>query len=188
MNAARKLEWITPHEYLAMEQHATLRHEYVDGLIYAMAGGTQRHNIICLNLVRATGRSPRLGKPCEVFASDMRVQIPSRNLYYYPDLVVSCRSEPEARWLSSPCLVVEVVSPSTAAIDHREKRAHYLTMPSLQSYVLVEQDRAEITVFRRDGAGWTEQILGADDELLLDCLELAVPVAEVYARVTFGPD
>lgn len=187
MNAQRKVEWITPDEYLAMEETTSFRHEYVDGQMYAMTGGTQTHNIICLNLVRATARSPRFGKPCEVFANDMRVQIASRNSYYYPDLVVSCRTEPESRWLSSPCLIVEVTSPSTAAIDRREKRAHYLTLPSLQSYVLVEQDTAEITVLRRDGSGWTEQILALEDELLLDCLELTVPVAEIYARVALSP-
>lgn len=183
MNALRKVEWITPSEYLAMEAASDVRYEYLDGQVHAMAGGTQAHNLICLNLVRATGRSPRLGKPCEVFANDMRVQIASRNLYYYPDLVVSCRNEPESRWLSSPCLIVEVVSPSTAAIDRREKRNHYLSLPSLHSYVLVEQDAPEIIVLRRDGSAWTEQTLGPVDELLLDCLELSVPVAEVYARV-----
>lgn len=187
MNAARKLEWITPDEYLAMEEAAAFRHEYVDGRIYAMTGVTQSHNIICLNLAAAMRRSHRFGKPCEVFANDMRVQIASRNVYYYPDLAVSCRAEPEGRWLSSPCLIVEVSSPSTAAIDRREKRAHYLTLPSLHSYVLVEQDSAEITVLRRDGSGWTEQILGLEDELPLDCLELTVPVAEIYARVALSP-
>lgn len=183
MSALRKLEWLSPADYLAMEEASTIKHEYVDGQIYAMSGASRAHNLIGLNLVRASARSKRFRKPCEVYASDVKVHIASRNAYYYPDLIVTCQREEDSHSLDRPCLIVEIASPGTAATDRREKRLAYAALTSLSSYVMIEQDYARITVLRRDGSGWTEQILGLTDTLVLDCLELDVPVAEVYAGI-----
>lgn len=181
MSALKQVEYVTADEYLRRERVRDIRHEYVNGIEYAMSGAKRVHNLIVGNLFMAAGRSPRFRKPCQVYFEAVKVRVESLNRYYYPDLIVSCRTEHDEYVVTRPCLVVEVTSPSTASTDRREKLEAYRAIPSLKSYVIVEQDFAEITVYRRVSEGWTEQTLGPQDALTLDCLELDVPVAEVYA-------
>jgi Uma2 family endonuclease len=183
MSAQRQLEYITADEYLLREKDREPRHEYVNGAEYAMSGSSRRHNLICGNLVSLARSSKRFRKPCQIYSESVKVRVEPLNRFYYPDLLVSCRPERDDYVVSKPCLIVEVISPSTASTDRREKLEAYRSIASLSSYVLVEQDFAQITVLRRDREGWTEQLLGLDDLLMLDCLELEIPVQDVYEGI-----
>lgn len=131
---------LTVEEYLEMEETATVRHEYVGGMVYAMVGATKRHNRIALNIASrllAAGR----GGPCRVYSSDVKLRV--EDVFYYPDVMVACGPEDEEEDPSieeAPCLVVEVASPSTESIDHREKMLAYRKIPTLQAYLIVAQN------------------------------------------------
>ncbi len=137
-------------EYIDWESKSPFKHEYVDGEIYAMSGATRRHNLIASNLVehaRAAGRR----RGCQIFGSDMKVHVEARNSFYYPDLSVCCDpSDRHELYLVRPCFIVEIVSPSTAAIDRREKRVSYSTLASLREYAIVDQDRMRVELYRRE--------------------------------------
>jgi len=133
----------TVKEYLALEGDSTVRHEYVAGMIYAHAGGTSRHNAIATNVLAALWNAAR-GGPCRVYGSDMRLRA-ADDVFYYPDVMVVCgdnEAGDEALYQHAPCLVVEVTSPSTEPIDRREKAFTYRKMPSLQAYLVVDQNRS----------------------------------------------
>jgi Uma2 family endonuclease len=133
----------TVKEYLALEGDSTVRHEYVAGMIYAHAGGTSRHNAIATNVLAALWNAAR-GGPCRVYGSDMRLRA-ADDVFYYPDVMVvygDNEAGDEALYQHAPCLVVEVTSPSTESIDRREKAFTYRKMPSLQAYLVVDQNRS----------------------------------------------
>jgi Uma2 family endonuclease len=133
----------TVKEYLALEGDSTVRHEYVAGMIYAHAGGTSRHNAIATNVLAALWNAAR-GGPCRVYGSDMRLRA-ADDVFYYPDVMVVCgdnEAGDEALYQHAPCLVVEVTSPNTEPIDRREKAFTYRKMPSLQAYLVVDQNRS----------------------------------------------
>ncbi|MDP3927348.1 MAG: Uma2 family endonuclease [Hydrogenophaga sp.] len=146
---------LTAAEYLEWEATQETRSEFINGQVYAMAGGTLAHNAATL----ATGASLRQhlkGGPCRAFVSDVRVQVQSSNSYFYPDVVVACQStelaDPQSMALAEPKVIVEVLSPSTAAFDRGGKFAHYRLLDSLQEYVLIDPDTAQVDVFRRNAA------------------------------------
>jgi len=176
---------MTPQAYFAFEETTPLKHEYLDGVVYAMVGATDRHNIIALNLASAL----RANKPagCQVFISDMKlkVKLTAAEYYYYPDILVSCSgSDREPLFREQPVLLVEVASPSTERIDRGEKLNAYRQIDSLSEYVIVSQDRAGIEVFRRRN-GWFREILNADEALVLECLGLTLSGEQIYDEVTF---
>jgi len=151
-------------EYLEREKDSPVRHEYVDGQLYAMAGASDRHNRIALNL--ASRLNDHLnGGPCEVFMADMKV-IVDPVVYYYPDVVVTCDppgGDPYVR--TQPRLIIEVVSPSTERLDRHEKSFAYRRVPSLQEYILVLQDRMQVELYRRQsGDEWTREIFTQPEE------------------------
>lgn len=146
---------LTAAEYLEWEATQETRSEFINGQVYAMAGGTLAHNAATL----ATGASLRQhlkGGPCRAFVSDVRVQVQSSNSYFYPDVVVACQptelADPQSIALAEPKVIVEVLSPSTAAFDRGGKFAHYRLLDSLQEYVLIDPDTAQVDVFRRNAA------------------------------------
>lgn len=129
-------------DYLAGELASEIRHEYVDGEVYAMAGAGRAHNLIVTNIV-ARLRVKARGTPCLVFATDMKVRVGAWNAFYYPDVAVSCDpSDDNEFYLTAPCLIVEVLSPSTEGIDRREKLLAHRTLESLREYVLIAQTNA----------------------------------------------
>jgi Uma2 family endonuclease len=141
---ALKQRFLSPAEYLEAETHSPIRHEYLNGELYAMTGTSQRHNLITTNLFLGLHRG--LGdRPCLVFLGDVKLQVAAANAFYYPDLMVVCRAEGvlagEAQLVTDPRLVAEVLSPSTEGIDRREKLAAYRQLPSLEEYMLVAQER-----------------------------------------------
>ncbi len=170
-------------DYLAAEHGADVRHEYIDGELYAMTGASRRHGLITLNL--ATFLRPRLrGSPCQLFANDMKVRlrIADQDIFYYPDLLLSCDpNDRETYYRSCPCLLVEVLSESTARIDRREKRLAYQMIPSLREYLLIEQDSRAVEVHRRSQAWGAEYV--TDGRVRLDSLGVDVPLDAIYEDV-----
>ena len=174
---------ISVDEYLAGEQYSELRHEYIDGQVYAMTGASRAHGLIVNALAFALTPAARR-KGCQLFTSDMklRLEIGGKTCFYYPDLLLSCDPQDrEPYFRRSPCPIVEVLSESTARIDRREKLLAYQSLPSLQAYLLVEQEARRVELYRR-ATDWRVEYHDAG-EIWLDCLELALPLAEVYADV-----
>lgn len=187
MSVPRKLQHLSVAEYLEAEKDSPVRHEYIDGQIYAMAGASDRHNRIAINL---TGRlDDKLGDgPCEVFMADMKVWV-SETVYYYPDVVVACDGPgADEYYRKQPRLIIEVSSPGTERIDRAEKLLAYKQVKSLKEYVIVSNvPRMRIEVFRRGrGDRWSWELLAElTDELRLESVGLTLTVAEVYRRVKF---
>ena len=186
MSLAHRTAWISPKDYLELERHGDVRHEYFAGEMFDMAGASAAHNRIALDIASALNAHLR-GKKCEAFMNDMRAHI-SRDddeWYYYPDIMVNC--DPAGLHTYScetPALVFEVLSPETQALDRREKRLAYQSLPSLHTYILVAQDRREVTIYHRTPEGWTRDILTAPDAIVpLPELEFSLPLAAIYARV-----
>ena len=182
MNAPRPIIRLSVEEYLAAERSADVRHEYVDGELFAMTGASRAHNAISLNIAAALLDHLRDG-PCRVAIAGMKVRIESLNRFYYPDVVVSCNAvedEPDDYVETRPTLVVEVLSPSTAATDRREKRLGYQTLPSLQEYVLVHQDRVAIELFRRQGDLWTRAEHAAGERIALPSIGFEAEPLDFY--------
>lgn len=182
-----RLTRLSVDDYLEGELKSDVRHEYVDGEVYAMAGAGRAHNLIVTNVV-AHLRNRARGTRCLVFAADMKVRVESWNAFYYPDVVLSCDpSDDKEYYLTAPCLIVEVLSSSTEGIDRREKLRAYRTLESLREYVLISQDQRRIEVYRRgaDGA-WSLETLSEGDLLQLECVGASLSLAEVYEDVPQG--
>ncbi len=185
---------LTEDEYLALERESDLRHEYMDGEIYAMSGASESHIQITGNAF--SGLHTRLrNSGCTVYMADMRVRISQNRNYTYPDISIVCgerqlvEGEPIATLLN-PTVIIEVLSPSTEGYDRGKKFQEYRTLSSLQDYVLVSQDQAHVDVFSRaENNTWLLQSAeGLDAALRIPALDVALPLAEVYEQVTFEPE
>lgn len=184
--AAAKLR-MSPEEYLAFERAAEQRHEYADGEVFAMSGGTRAHSLTTANILRELSTA-LLDRPCEVHGPDMRVKSAVTGRYVYPDVSVVCgrpKFEDASRdTLLNPLVIVEVLSDSTEAYDRGDKFAHYETIPSVRDYVIASQKEARIDHFHRQGDGsWTVRILRGNDILNLDAIGCQMPVARAYLKV-----
>ena len=171
-------------EYLEAEKTSPVRHEYLDGEIYAMSGASRRHNSITINLL--TNLSSRLrGGPCKVFVNEVKVRIQAVNYFYYPDLVVTCDPDDnDDYFVTRPVLVVEVESPSTSAIDKREKSMAYRKIESLREYLMLAQNSISGEIFRRDENGdWSHEQLEGDQELRLESVDLSLRLSSLYEGV-----
>jgi Uma2 family endonuclease len=174
---------VSVEDYLAGELHSEIRHEYVDGQVYAMGGASRSHGLIVNALAFALTPAARQ-KHCQLFTSDMklRLNIADKTVFYYPDLLLSCAPDDRQNYFSEqPCLIVEVLSNSTERIDRREKLLAYQTLPSLREYVLVAQNARRVEVYRRTN-DWKAEYFDAG-EIRLDCLESSVSVDAIYADV-----
>jgi Uma2 family endonuclease len=185
MSLSRYEQFVSVEDYLEGEKDNPIRHEYVDGCVYAMAGASDRHIRASLNIASRLNEHLVDG-PCEVFISDMKLKV-APNTYYYPDVIVCCDSPPpDPYFREQPVLIVEVMSPSTDRIDHHEKLVAYKRMPSLREYVLISRDQVRIEVHRRVGDEWRRDMLTkATDSLKLDSVSLSIKVADVYRNVRF---
>jgi Uma2 family endonuclease len=176
-------------DWLAMERSATdQRSEYVAGDVFAMAGGTEEHNLIVLN-IGAELRNQLKGRPCRVYPSDMKVHIAAADLGAYPDVMVICgerRFHDERRdVVTNPTLIVEVLSDSTEAYDRGDKFRHYRSLDSLQAYLLVAQTQiqAELFVRQPDGAWSLRSYQEAEASIPLSVIDAELSLAEVYDKV-----
>ena len=179
------LSYLTVDEYLAFEQTSQTKHEYRNGQIYAMAGATNNHVTIAVNLLTSLRFNLR-GKGCRPYMSDTKVHIPTKNTYYYPDVVVSCDSRESGlnTFLAYPCLVVEVLSDTTEAFDRGDKFADYRQLDSLTEYVLISQKRIAIDVFNRNEQGqWVLSTYEPNQPLQLQSINVEIEISELYEDV-----
>ena len=175
-----KQNWISPEDYLADELVTDIKHEYIDGEVYAMTGASINHNRLLGNLF-ANLHAHLNDTPCEVFAADIKVK--AENHFFYPDLIVDCERKKGADYVTeSPLIIIEVLSKSTRKLDQTLKRVAYQSLPSLQEYALVEQDFVDIEVCRR-GNHWQPEHYYLGDQVYFAALDLNLPVEEIYARV-----
>lgn len=191
MSAALKWNLVSVEDYLASELGSETKHEYVGGVVYAMAGAAIRHNRIAVNITGAMFN--RLdGKRCEVFTSDQKIRIRMKNhtRFYYPEVSVVCRSNPEdEQFQDTPTTVFEVLSKRTRRTDEGEKKDGYLSIPSLKHYVLVEQKVPVVVVFRRKGRKFVREVYeGLDAVVPMPEIGIELPLSEVYKRVKFTPE
>ena len=180
---AASIPHISIEEYLAGEQISEIRHEYIDGQVYAMGGASDRHGLIVNALAFALTPAARQHR-CQLFSSDMklRLTIADKIVFYYPDLLLACDlADREPYFRSRPCLIVEVLSESTERIDRREKLLAYQTLPSLREYLLVAQDGRRVEVYRRS-RDWLPEYYD-QGALRLDCLDCELEVDAIYADV-----
>ncbi len=195
MTGPQKISKLTVEEYLASEELASVRHEYVNGRIFAMTGGSKRHNTIALNIA-ATLRNHLKGSGCKVFISDVKVRAKAANSFYYPDVMVVCGSiGNDDFYTEAPTAIFEVLSKSTANVDRREKLVAYQQIPSLQSYLIVHQSRKRVECYQRVGEDWTLHELAEKEEISLELNCTAKPFVglsmdEIYADLEYdeGPD
>jgi Uma2 family endonuclease len=170
-------------EYLLLEEGSTVRHEFVDGLILAMAGGTPEHAALAAAVITRLSAG-LVDRPCRVFSSDLRLRVLETGLATYPDAAVVCgrlETDPDsALTVTNPVVVVEVTSPSTERYDRAEKLDHYKRIRSLREVVLVAHDRVEVEVHRRDGERWTVHRYGPDQRAELASIGVTFPVAPLY--------
>ncbi|MDQ5910877.1 MAG: hypothetical protein QG599_2974 [Pseudomonadota bacterium] len=175
-----KYHWISEQDYLEGERISTIRHEYIDGDVYAMAGASKNHDRIAGNIFRKFGEHLE-NTPCEPFSSDMKVKC-GKN-YFYPDVIVVCEDKTEDEYYTeSPIIIVEVLSRSTRRTDQSFKRLAYQNLPSLQEYVLIEQDFVDVEICRRD-RHWQSEHYYLGDEVYFAAIDLRLPVEVIYARV-----
>ena len=187
MVAAREqLPKLTPAEYFAWEEQQELKHEYFDGEVFAMSGGTKEHSRISLNIT--TLLDIHLGEGnCQIFNSDARVKIQESEKYTYPDASVTCDEldRQTNQFLSYPCLIFEVLSPSTEAYDRGKKFKLYQRSSTLIDYVLVDAEEISIEVFHKnDRDRWEVVSYGAEDTVELESINLLFPIERVYRGVT----
>ena len=189
MTAVNKPDLLSVEEYLEGEVLADVKHEYLGGTVYAMAGATIRHNRIAGNAHGSLFGKLR-GKPCQPFNSDTKVRIvlPNHTRFYYPDAMVVCQSNPETdHFQSHPVVVIEVLSESTRRTDLGEKKDAYLAIPSLKVLILVETEKPSLTLYRRkpEGGFSAELYEGLDAVVALPEIEVEMSLAEIYERVEF---
>lgn len=178
---------MTVEEYLEWEAKQELRHEYIDGEILAMTGGTLPHAKIYLNFYRALYPHLRQ-KGCEAYVSDAKVQANKNSRYFYPDLVVTCDPEDlKARdFIQHPKIIVEVLSPSTASYDRTKKLKYYRQIPSLQEYVLVDSEEIVVEVYRRgEGKMWLYYEYEAEEAIALESIGFECAIEFLYEGVSF---
>ena len=179
--------YLTPEEYLTWERKQPFKNEYHNGQIIAMSGASRSHNRITVDITIQLGNQ-LMNSECEVFANEMRVRTSPEISYFYPDVIVVC-GEPRFEddtfdTLLNPIVVVEVLSPSTAAYDRGEKFEYYKQLASLQEYILISQDRVRVESYQRQGTRWLHNTLQRLEDLLsLPSIECEVPLRAIYRRV-----
>jgi len=191
MTAAEKLNLISVEDYLAGELVSPIKHEYLGGVVYAMAGAKNSHNIIAGNIHGFLHARLR-GRKCRPFNSDtkVRVLLPTHVRFYYPDVSVVCKpNPPDDSFQDFPAAIFEVLSQATRRIDEGEKKDAYLTIPSLAVYALIDQESAAVVLFRRTEHGFVREVYeGLAAVLPLAEIETELPLAEIYDGVEFSPE
>lgn len=176
----KNINIVTEEDYLQGELISEIKHELIDGYVYAMAGASANHERITGNIYRKFGNHLE-GLPCEPFGSDMKVKAGGN--FFYPDVIVDCHfDDSQPYYAQSPIIIVEVLSKATRKIDETVKLLSYINMPSVQEYVLIEQDYVDIQVIRRNES-WLPRHYFLGDEITFESIHLTLSVEEIYARV-----
>jgi Uma2 family endonuclease len=187
MVAIQHPDHLSPEDYLESEKLSPVKHEYANGVTYAMAGASDEHVTIGINITSIL-RSHLRGTNCRVYGSDMKVKIDAVNHFYYPDVMVSCdQRDREFRFFKKyPTLIIEVLSEGTEAKDRGKKFEHYRHLETLQEYVLVSQDQPQVEVFRKETNGlWVLHPFGQTDEVELASIDFQTPIEALYEDVDF---
>lgn len=182
--AAREFPRCTATEYLQFENDGTLKHEFVNGVVYAMSGASRRHNLVAGDMHTALNVHLPVEK-CHAYTLDTKVHIQSQNeeRYFYPDVFVTCSElDTDAYASRFPILVVEVMSPSTEEFDRGAKFDAYRLIASLQEYALIAQDTRHLELFRRR-TNWTVEHYRNDEVVAFESVGLTIPVSTLYRRV-----
>ncbi len=177
---------MSAEEYLAWELTQQERHEFWDGEVVLMAGGTKKHNRVSGNCFKVLD-GLLVDRDCEVYITDVKVQVEANRKYFYPDVVVTCDGrEHDTQMVQFPCLIVEVLSPSTEAVDRGAKFTYYRRFTTLREYVLIQMERPMVEVFCRNEMGkWVLTEYGMGDVIDLESLGCQVAVVDLYDRVVF---
>lgn len=180
-------QWLpTFEDYLAFEERSPIRHEYIAGQLFAMSGASENHELIALNVAAALHAHVR-GGPCRVYKGDMKLKVDTghQTCGYYPDVMAACtRDGVEKALLRYPKLIVEVLSPSTRAIDRREKWLNYTSIPTAEEYVLIAQDAIEVVLYQRARNWLPHTMRGIDASVTFASIDLTLPLAQIYENVT----
>lgn len=175
---------ITDDAYLEKERASQTKSEFVNGMVVAMAGASPRHNAVVRNVLFSLTSRLR-GKPCQPYASDLRIHVPATGLYAYPDISVVC--EPmdlhpkDSATVLNPRVLVEVLSPATEAYDRGAKFGHYRSIPSLQCYAMVVTGEQRFEAYERTGKKWQlEEFVGDEGFVQLRCIDVMFPLTELY--------
>ncbi len=181
MSTVNILKRFTVEEYLELEKQGELRHELVDGQVYAMVGASAVHNLIAATLLTILSDHLK-DSSCQVFISDMKLRV--EDAFYYPDLFVTCEKfDAKSVYLTSPMLVVEILSESTEARDRLEKRIAYQHLDSIQEYVLISQNKAKVEIFRRLENAWEVETYSYGDIVNFRSVSLDIPIEQIYKEV-----
>jgi Uma2 family endonuclease len=182
--------YITEEEYLEFEQSSVIKHEYYDGEVYAMTGGTDAHNSLSGNAYASLHAQLRK-RPCKVYNSDQKIKVMATGLHTYPDVTVVC-GRPEfidrpRLTLINPVVIIEVLSPSTERYDRGMKFQNYRTIPTLQDYLLISQDNHRIEHYiRQENNEWLlREAVGLDAYIVLHSIECTLTLEDVYEKVNF---
>ncbi len=174
-------DYYTVTDYLQNEQDSDSKHEYIDGQVYAMAGASKNHQRIIMN-IGSLFKEHLKNTPCDTFTSDIKVKV-SDFAFFYPDVIVACEPDTANDYYSEkPLIIVEVLSKSTRRIDETTKRRLYQTLPSLQEYILIEQDIVDIEICRRS-QGWQPEHYFMGDDITFAAIALTLSVNDIYERV-----
>ncbi|MBK8327181.1 MAG: Uma2 family endonuclease [Moraxellaceae bacterium] len=181
MSIATKYNVIAEKDYLAGELQSEVRHEYIDGQVYAMSGAHKDHNRIAGEVFRILANHLQ-DNPCQPYASDMKVKVDKN--FFYPDVMVDCSGKEEDYYTEFPTIIVEVLSKSTRQHDKTFKRQAYFQIPSLQEYILIEQDFVEIERwYKTQDNHWEQSVHYLGDDITFASLNLTVTVEDIYRRV-----
>ena len=192
--AASKPPFVSFEEYLRLEAISEERHDYIDGQIISMAGGSPEHSRIVANLIGET-RAKLKGKKCEVFDPNLRIGLTRGWKTHYPDASIVCgpleydERDRSHQTILNPTVIFDVLSPSTEAYDRLQKFDHYMTLPSLREYVLIRQDRPEVlTYFRQEDGTWAIRIIrDLENDVPIPSVGIEIAMRELYDRVEFPP-
>ena len=178
--------YLTPEEYLEGEPYAKEKHEYVDGVAYAMAGAGENHNRIAMN-IGFHFRTATRGKRCGAYMADMKLRLVEQNIFYYPDVMLTCQPEDDhPLYKTQPCVLVEVLSPSTAPTDRREKWHAYRNLPSLKAYLMVDSEIRRAEYYQRDDTGiWHGHTPQENQVFSVGCgeINIALSLDDLYEDV-----
>jgi Uma2 family endonuclease len=169
-------------DYLVFEKTSLVKHEFVDGQLFIMAGASERHNRLAFLLAMRLEDISQ-AKGCQVYLLDLLVRTPN-HVGYYPDVFVVCDStDDEPHVKRKPCLIIEVLSDSTEVIDRGEKLENYTLIDTLQTYLLVNQEETKVEVYQREVEGWKYNVLRAGAMIYLPCLDLKLDLQSLYTKL-----
>ena len=174
-------------DYLEGELISEVRHEYIDGTVYAMSGASKNHNLISQNFSRELVNELKQKKsPCRTFSENVKVRESKETIqYFYPDVFVTCDPDDNESeyYVNSPVIIVEVLSQSTRKYDLTTKKLYYFNIPTLREYVVIEQDICQVEVFRKSD-DWRPTAYFPGDKIIFESIDVTLSVEDIYYQVT----